>query len=174
MGSVVAPGAPCALVIRVGKPDPSQQVDRQVVGDVEPLALESVGQHGGATVLLVPHYTACAALARVQPALGVEHQAIGVVGTGLELGGRPTSGVVPQDPAGRDVGEQQAAAVPGRPLGGAAVGTANQCEFPAHSSLPLQDLFELAGFLIDVPTHRLDGLKLLTKAVVHGASVAAV
>jgi hypothetical protein len=65
------------LIVGVGEPDPSLEVDGQVVGDVELASLEAVGQHGDGAVGPVAHHPPGPALAGVEHSVRVEYQPVG-------------------------------------------------------------------------------------------------
>ena len=106
-------------VAGIGEPDAAVGVDDGVVGGVEGLAAEAVGQDGGLAVVLVADDAAVAVLAGDLAALAVEGVAIGVAGGAADH----ADVAVVLEPAELDVvgdvgpDEVLADAVPGRPLG---------------------------------------------------------
>ena len=134
--AVLAPGPSRALVERVREPDPALRVDRQVVGDVQALAFESVRERRRRAVRLVADDPPRAALAGEQRSVGIEHEAVGAVGAVTVQGRRPGLGIVPPDAVAADVGEQQPAAVPRRTLRRAAVRAVYLLELPAQRVSP--------------------------------------
>ena len=89
----------------------------RVIGRIEPLALETVGDHGDLSVMFGPCHPSGAMFACDQPALAVAGVAIAVVRR-LPKCGDAAAGSPTQDSIVRNVGEKQAARIaePDRPF----------------------------------------------------------
>ena len=135
-------------VARIGKPHAAERVEGQVVGAVEALALKLVADDGEPAVFFVANHTATvagiglallgegdavAALAGVELAVPVEHQAVGLVGAGAEDGGFAAARVVAEDATGGDIGEEDGFAVPGGAFG-EVEGAGYLVEGPGHAA----------------------------------------
>ena len=119
--------------VGVGEPDAAGTVHHQVVGVVVPLPVQHVGQgRYGVPVLLEPDDAPASLLAAEQVARNVEAKAVDVVDAGEVLSGFAGFGVVPQQPASGDVGEDHGLTVPHGPLSGATVGSRYQFKVPTH------------------------------------------
>jgi len=105
------------FVERVGEPDVALRIDDDVVGDVEALALERVGEDGESAVGLVAHDAAGvfggSAFASVEAALGVEREAVRAVGVFAPDGDAVRRRVVTHDAAVLDAGKEKPGSVPG-------------------------------------------------------------
>ena len=126
VAAVFTPRPGGAFVKGVGEPQTALQVKGKVVGDVEPFPFKPVG-HDGNPIFLVADDTAgvlrSAALAAVQASLGVEHESVGAIRSFAIDGKLAADGVVAQDAAGGDVGEEEGVTVPGGSFGDAPVGS---------------------------------------------------
>src|SRR5262245_35442915 len=105
----------------IGEPDTSFAVDRQVIGPVMTAPIQPVGQRRHVAVRLKAGDAMLPRLAPVEAALRIEHQAVGTVRAGAELGTYASVGIIPHDAAPRDMGEQESLAVPGWSFCGAAI-----------------------------------------------------
>jgi hypothetical protein len=125
VGAVLAPPTGCALVVWIGKPDAACRIHDQIIGNIEPLAVQGIRQHSHAAVRLIadhaPRINGGAALAGAQPALPIEGQAVGAVGVFPINRAGSRAGVVAHDPALLNVREQQAGPVPYRSFAHAAI-----------------------------------------------------
>ena len=65
---------------RIGEPDRTVRLHDDVVGRIEALALEAVGEHAPRAVVLDARDAAAAMLARDEPALAVDRMAVVIVG----------------------------------------------------------------------------------------------
>ena len=65
---------------RIAEPDRAVRLHHEVVGRVEALALEAVGQHAARSVVLDARDAAAAMLAGDEPSLAVDAMAVVVVG----------------------------------------------------------------------------------------------
>ena len=96
---------------RVGEPDRVVGLDHDVVGRIEPFAVETVGQHGDLAVVLgTRDATSDRMLAGDQAPLAVTHIAVGVVGALAKHAEAAVGLVVLHDAVVRDVAHQQIAA----------------------------------------------------------------
>ena len=128
-------GVDVAGVPGIGEPDAPQPVHGQVVGSVQLLAVQPVGNGCGGAVGVEPDNGPAARAAAVEVAPSVVGQAVGVVGA-LPAGRDPAVGrVVLHDPAGGNVGEIDGLTVPHGALADAAVGPDDQLELPTHRKL---------------------------------------
>src|SRR5262249_9108199 len=134
---------PVALVHRIGKPDASLAVDRQIVGRIKFFAIEPVGDYRVFAVGIETYDGASARATAEQPSALVKRKTIGTIGTIAPVGNRSRPRVVAQDFAGLYVSKQNVLARPYRPfrqrLGGR---LHQQFKFPRHvnSSLTLNYL----------------------------------
>ncbi len=104
---------------RVGEPDRAVRLHHQVVGRVQPLALETVGQHGDRAVILGTGDPATTMFGSDQAALAVARVAVGVAGRLAEAVHQPGMLAPAHDAVVGDVAAQEIAAVaePHRTLG---------------------------------------------------------
>src|SRR5262249_23589831 len=94
---------------RVGEVDAAIGLDYHVVGPIEPLPLEAVGDHRDAAVRFLPRHAPALSLAGNDPALEIAGEAVGLVGVLLEHADALPRRVF-HPLAGVDVAEQQIAA----------------------------------------------------------------
>ena len=113
-------------------PDAPLPVDGQVVGRVQPLPVQPVDNGRGRPVGIKADDGSSSGAAPVQPALGVEGEAVGMVGVFPVQGALAGVGVVRHDSAFGDVREQKASAVPGGPFGQAAEGSGDVLPLQCH------------------------------------------
>ena len=111
------------------------------------LALEAVDQDGGGAVRLVAHHAPCPSLAGVQAPLGVEHEPVDMVGAREELGDLADLGIIAENMAGIDMGEEHGFSIPGWTLDQAADGSGGHLELPCHGS-PLRPCGQLSQSLV--------------------------
>ena len=113
---LLALGQVAQAVWRIGKEHLAVGSHHDVVGRVEPLALERVGQRLHVAVRIDARHAASRVLAGDQVAFEVERQAVGVPGGIAERGDLGTfrQGSVAHGSAVRDIREQQVVAAPHR------------------------------------------------------------
>ncbi len=120
----------------VGEPDASLAVHGQVVGGVQFVAVETVGDDHVISVGVEAQDGAAAGAATEELPIGVVGQAVGAVGSLAPDCDLVGLGVAAVDTAGGDVGKEQVFAVPDGSFGNAAVGFVEQLETPTHGRVP--------------------------------------
>ncbi len=118
-------------VVGVTEPDAPAGGLREVVGLVELPALEAVGDNFGGRGRNVTHDPAAATLARQQAAARRAQHAVGTPGVLAPHRPLAAAGVVAPRAAGADLGVEQAASIPHRPLGDVLV-MVDQFPVPVH------------------------------------------
>jgi hypothetical protein len=115
-GPGAAPDAGLDPVGRIGEVDRAVRPEHDVVGTVEPLALESLREDGAGAVVRHPAHPAAIVLCREHLSPAVEGQAIGHAG-GVRGQLRALGQAAPAgDTLVRDVAEEEATAAPYRPF----------------------------------------------------------
>ena len=107
VGAIKAERSARSLVEWIRKPDTPVAVEHQIVGNVQPLALKSIGQYRRWLTLFVGHNPPGPAFTRVDSMLAIHSQAIRVIRAFLEDGQGAIDRVESHDSAGLNLCVEQ-------------------------------------------------------------------